>query len=378
MKTLNIIKSFYHSYKRYTKYFLPNLKEEASSFLVPGKYKYRAFPVPMLVRIQSSEKAKNFIRKGRLNSSSIHGKKYMIKSIIKELINYSYFKKIKIQSNEPLIFNGEIVLFKTTNVSIKILDFQRDEVLIYFLSKKHFNETEKNISSLNNEINNAILSISNDKNYFIEKLITFDPIENLSTNQVRRVLKKYISDLSNYFKFTHVDDLRVVNTSDYIEYFMSIMTSLDGFDILKKELNTFKLISNMPLVYFVNIKSDNSFNNFLIKGEDYYFIDFEGRSYQSFLHLLITFQRSLSVRYNWDRFLIDYKNGYFDNSINSVFENLNLKFNKELRDEYYFISLLNYYHFMENKNLTHEDLIKQDNSLAIKIFDNLKHYYNLK
>lgn len=365
--------SIYRNKSDYVKYFESVFKENIRQHITPGIYKYRAYPFPMLINLKPSKNTRKYIRKLNLDVSSVYGKNYFLKSAIKKLVNLAFLKKIKITSDLPSGFGGDLILFKNSNRSIKILNFNKMKVLTYFLSEIELNFVLENIA-LTHSIKNSFHSVFKDDCYIIEKLIDYDPIKNLTTTQVRNVLKKYLTDLSDHLNSKHKNTLAIIKTTEYINVFYHYLDKIKQVSKIKEKLDMKKLLETMDSLIFINIKGDNSFNNFLIKGDNYYLIDFESHSYQSLFYLVITYHSSLSIKYNWSQFLIDYKIGYFDKFIEQVFESLDIVFNEQLRDEYYFISLLDFNFFNENKLLNTDEIKNLDQKLALQIAQNFRHY----
>lgn len=371
LNTIKFLKTIYKSKKANINSFNDLYKSNVTRFLENGTYTYKAFPIPMLTK--DNVDVKKFINKGVSNSSSIHGGNKYLKYSIKKIISFFISTKVFITSKKNIKdFQGQIILFKSLNNSIKIIDLNKSLILIYYVSKAELQKTLKVIYSLGNHLNHAIVETNEEKKYIIEKYIDFDPIDSLSINQVKKTLEKYFSDLLILFENINTSNSIMINNSDYLRFYLNYL-SLDSL----YNLNLTKLLASLNEIVFIDIKSDNGLNNFLIKGNDYYLIDFEGKSYHSFINLLTTYQWSLSKRYNWNEFLRYFKQGYYNDLLERAFTIFGFNFDNSILDSYFFLSILNYEFYDLNKNKNLEEINKLDRKLAMAILSNYQFYMDI-
>jgi len=330
------------SSKRDNLKLLYKMFEEIPQYIQPGVFFYSRYPRPFFY--QRKYKAKKFI--DLLYQDFIPRRNYLkfMEYYAKRLINLLLYKKIIFHPNmnEPHdTFQGSLIMPLNRGKQVKIFCFDARKVITYYSDFSDLEATAEVIDIVPNQINSTVDNIIKKDSLIVEDLILYTPFELLKSKQIFSAFNKYNSDLKNVIIQMDYKNFQDFSTDLVIGAFTENVFSPELKSLVSEQFNLNSLIKKLPTIRMFEYKSDLKFNNIIIKDEDYYLIDFQGTSMISILAVFFAHKNDLLYNFSYGNLILDYKHGGMDKYFKAVFKKFNDEFDSSLRDEYYFLSLLN-------------------------------------
>lgn len=347
---------------------------ENPSLLDNGTYYYSRYPRPHFK--QKDKQTRLFIKRMFADFFPKTTINKMFNVYFKRFIDLFLIARFSVISNDynsnELNFNGKMIMPLNRNLEVKIFNFLDEKVLTYFPDKKNVIPQAEVIEALPDDMNITVSEVDLKNQVIIEKLIWAVPYEKLSPTILIRVFDKYNEDLLKSIKGLSPDSFQSYFTQDLLDYYRQNIFTKELLEFLDTYMNTDSLIQNLKILYSFDFKSDLKFNNILFTKDDYYLIDFQSSSQITILSVFFAHKKDLMLNYDFGELISRYKKGKMDYIFKDLFNKFKLNYDKKLRLEYYFISLLSPNNMKFKKisktqiSNTNQNILKQ-----LKIFLNL-------
>jgi hypothetical protein len=223
-----------------------------------------------------------------------------------------------------------------------------------------------------------VLSHSTKELYIIENYVETTPINRLEKNELIAAIKNYTADLNLHLRSLSIEGITFLKTREFIGFYHNLLSKYPKWMELYPKLNFANLESCLESVPCIEFKTNSIYRNLLVSNTEYSIIDFEGSDLHTIMDLLICYHQSLFIHYKVDYLVEQYKKGEWDEAISEAFSTLRLVYDNNLRDEYYFLSLLNPAHFQMYKDSDQEFTHRKLDKFLSKFLKEFTKYYELK
>lgn len=335
MKGLKMKKTIYNfrkylfalrKFKRYTSLIF----DDYAIYLKPGKYKYDYnFAYYYLENYnQENYPARIFAKNRKMKGTN---------SINNLVLKSSYFlialftkKRVKNNSLNISNYQAELV-FNKRGPGLKLFDNENKKV-INILSNIDGLKTIKEIKLVYEYFNTPIVDIHKDGKIIIEEWVVETSRESLSKDDVLEMSFEFLSQLNRFLVAYDLSSVTKVNSKKILSKFDSLLKDIPD-PILKKLEH---LNYDFPVINFF---SDIGGHNVLIQNRKYKIIDYDGFRNIFPMTIAIKFLSSFSSGTSFNT-IYHFKKGTFDSCFEELFKNLNLRYEPNLKKEYFIYSHL--------------------------------------
>jgi hypothetical protein len=268
-----------------------------------------------------------------------------------------------------------LVLLINSIQAVKIFDFESKKVMTIYTSEEDFKKSLTAINSLGNSLNHPVISFNIDELIIIENYVETIPLKRLKDSDLANAIFSYVSDLNQHFKALDSNLITYIKTRDLIDFYHSLLAKDPKWINVYSSLDFHRLEQSINMIPCINFKTDLKYKNFLVSKNNYTIIDFEDSHVHSFLNLFLTYHNSLLMHYDKAFLVRGYKLGVWDSKIMETFKIFSLEFMEELKNEYYFLSLLNPNDYLNSKDSLDSTQLRK---IKDRLLVNLKFYQLFK